>query len=149
MIIRKQQRKRRWGGVAVETAFVLIPMMMFLCGVFEYGRLLMDWNLLNNAAREGCRYALANNTSSTISTDVQNVVLVRMAGRQADFGNFTVTVTGTHQGASTPVNNLVPGDLVTVTVSGTYQLMNIIPLTRKISSFTITSSVTMVCEGGT
>ena len=43
---------------------------MFIMGVFEYGRLLMDWNVLNNAAREGCRYALANNTSTTISTDV-------------------------------------------------------------------------------
>ena len=41
---------------------------MFVLGVFEYSRLLMDWNLLNNAAREGCRYALANNTSTTINT---------------------------------------------------------------------------------
>ena len=35
---------------------------MIVLRVFEYSRLLMDWNLLNNAAREGCRYALANNT---------------------------------------------------------------------------------------
>ena len=46
-------------------------MLMLIFGVFEYGRLFMDWNLLNNAAREGCRYALANNTSTTISTDVR------------------------------------------------------------------------------
>jgi Flp pilus assembly protein TadG len=149
MRIGKQRGSQRWGGAAVETAFVLIPMFMFLCGVFEYGRLLMDWELLNNAAREGCRYALANNTSPTINTDVQNIVLARMAGRSADFGNFTVTVSGTRQGVSTPVSNLGPGDLVTVTVSGQYQLLNITPLTRKLSSFTMSSSVTMVCEGGT
>ena len=47
-------------------------MTMFIFGVFEYGRLLMDWNVLNNAAREGCRYALVNNTSTTISTDVHD-----------------------------------------------------------------------------
>ena len=52
---------------------------MFIIGVFEYGRLLMDWNVLNNAAREGCRYALANNTSTTISTDVTTLVTTYMA----------------------------------------------------------------------
>ena len=41
-------------------------------GIFEYGRLMMDWDLLNNAAREGCRYALANNTNPSINTEVQS-----------------------------------------------------------------------------
>ncbi len=81
---------------------------MFLFGIFEYGRLLMDWSLLNNAAREGCRYALANNTSSTVSTGVQGVVTSYMAGRTTSFSNFTVTVSGTHAGVSTAVNNLGP-----------------------------------------
>jgi Flp pilus assembly protein TadG len=123
--------------------------MMFLFGIFEYGRLLMDWNLLNNAAREGCRYALANNTSSTISTDVQTVVTSYMAKRDAAFSNFTVTVTGTHGGVSTTVNNLQPGDPITVTASGNYQLLNIIPLVSKIGALPLSSSVVMICEGGT
>ena len=41
-----------------------------------------------------------------------------MAGRDAQFTNFTVTVSGTHSGASTAVNSLMPGDLITVTVTG-------------------------------
>ena len=109
----------------------------------------MDWNLLNNAAREGCRYAIANNTSTTISTDVQTIVTNYMAGETTSFSNFTVTVSGTHQGVSTPVNNLDPGDLITVTVSGTYKFMNIIPLIQMPTSFAITSAVIMGCEGGT
>ena len=72
-------------------------MTMLVFGVFEYSRLLMDWNLLNNAAREGCRYALANNTSTTISTDVQTIVTNYMAGQTTNFSNFTVTVSGTHR----------------------------------------------------
>ena len=135
--------------MAVETAVVIDLVTMFIFGVFEYCRLLMDWNLLNNAAREGCRYALANNTSTTISTDVQTIVTTYMAGETTNFSNFTVTVTGTHQGVSTAVNNLAPGDLITVTVSGTYKFMNIIPLIHMPTSFIITSGVTMVCEGGT
>ena len=55
----KRQARRRPGATAVETALVLIPLTMFVFGVFEYGRLLMTWDLLNNSAREGCRYALA------------------------------------------------------------------------------------------
>ena len=72
MVIRRLHAGRRWGAVLVETSVIIGLVAMFVFGVFEYSRLLMDWNLLNNAAREGCRYALANNTSTTISTDVND-----------------------------------------------------------------------------
>ncbi|MFI5461010.1 MAG: TadE/TadG family type IV pilus assembly protein [Isosphaerales bacterium] len=134
--------------MAVETALVLILMTSLVFGVFEFSRLLMDWNLLNNAAREGCRYAIANNTSATISTDVQTIVATFMAGQSTSFSNFTVTVSGTHQGVTTPVNNLTAGDLVTVSVSGTYKFLNIIPFVKMPTSFSISSSVIMGCEGG-
>ena len=149
MLIRKFQVARRRGAVAVETALVLLTVLMFIFGIFEYGRLLLDWNLLNNAARAGCRFALANNTSSTINTQVQGIVTSMMAGRTSSFTNFTVTVTGTHQGTSTPVNSLIAGDLVTVTVSGTYKFMNIVPVVRMPATYSLTSAVVMVCEGGT
>ena len=149
MFMRRPARHRRPGATAVETALVLIPLTMLVFGVFEYGRLLMHWNLVNNAAREGCRYALANNTSTTISTDVQTLATNVMGGQNANLSNFTVTVSGTHQGVSTPVNNLVAGDLITVTVSGKYQFMKVIPLVSLPASVTLTSSVTMVCEGAT
>jgi len=133
--------------VAVETALVMTLMTSFVFGIFEYSRLLMNWQLLNNAAREGCRFAIANNTSTTITTQVQTIVTQYMAGQTTSFSNFTVTLSGTHLGVSTAINSLAPGDLVTVTVSGTYNFLNIIPL-KKMSPFTITSAVIMVCEGG-
>jgi Flp pilus assembly protein TadG len=149
MILTEFRRNRRKAATLVETALVMLPLLMLLFGMFEYGRLLMDWNLLNNAAREGCRFALANNVDSSINTEVQNIVTNYMAGRDASFSSFTVTVTGTHAGVSTPVNNLQPGDPITVTVSGNYQMLNIIPLVSKVSSLSMSSSVTMICEGGT
>jgi len=148
MVIRKLALHRRRGSVAVETALVLILTTSMVFGVFEFSRLLMDWNLLNNAAREGCRYAIANNTSATISTDVQTIVATFMAGRSTSFSSFTVTVSGTHLGVSTAVNSLVAGDMLTVTVSGTYKFMNIIPVVKMPTTFTITSAVIMGCEGG-
>ena len=149
MVIRRLHGGRRRGAVLVETGVIIGLVAMLVFGVFEYARLLMDWNLLNNAAREGCRYALANNTSTTISTSVQTIVTGYMAGETKNFNNFTVSVSGTHQGASTPVNSLQPGDAITVTVSGTYKFMNIVPFIHMPTSFLITSGVTMLCEGGT
>lgn len=148
-MIRRQIRVRRRGATAVETAMVLIPLLMVIFGVFEYGWLLMNWNLLNNAAREGCRYAVVNNTSTTISTDVQTLVNGYMAGETKNFNSFTVTVSGTHNGVSTAVNSLVAGDMMTVTVSGQYRFMNVIPLITMPTTMTISSSVIMVCEGAT
>jgi Flp pilus assembly protein TadG len=149
MIVRETRRRRRQGVAAVETALVVLLTTTIVFGVFEYGRMLMDLNLLDNAAREGCRYALANNTSLTISTDVQGIVTGYMAGETASFTNFTVTVSGTKNGVASTVNNLSPGDMITVTVTGTYKFLNIVPLITMPTSLTLTSSVTMGCEGGT
>jgi Flp pilus assembly protein TadG len=149
MRVRPLRGARRWGAAAVETGLVLLPMTIFLCGLFEYSRLIMDWNVLNNAAREGCRYALVNNTSSTVSTDVTTIVTNFMGNETANFTGFTVTVSGTHQGTATAVNNLVAGDLITVKVTGQYQFLKIIPVVPIPASLTITSAVTMVCEGAT
>jgi Flp pilus assembly protein TadG len=146
MVIRQPHCKRR-GATTVETAMVLIPLTVVIFGIFEYGFLLMNWNLLNNSAREGCRYAMVNNTSSTISTDVQTIVNGYMAGETKNFTSFTVTVSGTHQGVSTTVNNLVAGDLITVQVSGQYHFLNIIPVANLPTTVTLNSSVVMVCEG--
>lgn len=155
MILDRAERNRRRGVTAVETALVIIPLLMFMFGLFEYGRMLMDWNLLDNAAREGCRYALANNQDTSISTDVTTIVTKFMAGRNTSFSSFTVSVSGVHtvNGTSTTytgnnVNNLSPGDTITVSVSGNYKFMNIIPLVSMPNSFSVSSSVTMICEGG-
>lgn len=149
-------KSRRRGATAVETALVLLPLLMFLFGIFEYGRLLMDWNLLNNAAREGCRFALANNQDPTISTDVSTIVTNYMAGRSTSFSGFTVSVSGVSMSgpnagtaySGNAVNILAPGDQITVTVTGNYQFMNIIPTISASTAFPMSSSVTLMCEGG-
>lgn len=142
-------REKRRGATLVETAFVLIPLCMLLFGIFVYGQLLMDWNLLINAAQEACRFALANNTDPTLSTDVNTYVAGSMAGKSNSLSSISVTVTGTHQGVSTPVSNLTPGDPITVTITCIYAFPNVIPLVTMPSSMSLSSSSTMICEGGT
>src|SRR5262249_2163937 len=88
-----------------------------------------------------------DNTNTAVATNVQNTVTGYMAGRDAaSFTSFTVTLTGTHNGVSTPVNNLVAGDLITVTVSGNYNLLNL-PMLNMPTTVSMSSSCTMVCEG--
>ena len=141
-------RSKRRGAAAVETALVMMLFTSLVFGLFEYCRMYMEWNLMNNAAREGCRYALANNTSSTLSTDVTTLVTGYMAGQTSCFTGFSVTVAGTSNGVSTSVGSLMPGDMISVTVSGPYKFMNIVPLIKLPTTFTMSSTVSMVCEGG-
>jgi Flp pilus assembly protein TadG len=149
MAIRTHRAARRAGAEVVEVSLVLIWMIVFLMGVFEYGRFLMDWNVLNNATREGCRYALANNTNTSVSSNVSTLVTNYMGGENVNFTGFSVTVTGTHNGVATTVNNLAAGDLITVTAGGTYRFMNVIPYVAMPVSFSMNCSITMACEGGT
>jgi Flp pilus assembly protein TadG len=149
MVVRRIPSRRPRGAVVLETAVIISLVLSLILGIFTYGRFLADWSLLNNAAREGCRYALANNTSSTLTSTVQSVVTGYMGGETSRFNNFTVTVSGTHAGVSTPVNNLCPGDPITVTVSGTYKFLQIIPLAKMPTNLVVQSGVTMLCEGGT
>src|SRR2546430_3694035 len=58
-------------------------------------------NIINNAARECCRYSLVNNTAATINTDSTSVHTTRIGRRQASFYNFTVTVSAFHNGTPT------------------------------------------------
>jgi|YelNatPaOPRAMG01_1025707.scaffolds.fasta_scaffold246220_2 Flp pilus assembly protein TadG len=148
MVFAKNQRDQRLGATLVETALVMVPMTMFLFGIFVYGQLLMDWNLLVHAAQEGCRYALANNTDPSINTNVQAIVSNYMIGKSNSLTNITVTISGSHQGFAIPVNNLNPGDLITVTISGNYRFPNIVPLLPLPSALSLSSSATMICEGG-
>ena len=114
MILRKSLRARRAGATTVETAVVIMIVLSMVLGIFEFCRMLMVWNLLDNAVRNGGRYALVNNTSSTVASDTTTmvtggtlangtVVPNRMAGQNTSAfksGTFTVTVSGVHNGTT-------------------------------------------------
>lgn len=55
---------RRWAVTAVETAIVLPSVLLFMYGIFEFGRYLMVLNLSEHAAREGARFAVVQRSSN-------------------------------------------------------------------------------------
>lgn len=79
--------KRRRGATLVECAFIIPIAMLFLLGIFEYGRFIMMRQLLANAAREGARFAVVHTLDKT-TQDVQNVVDQFLAGQGAQLPGY-------------------------------------------------------------
>jgi Flp pilus assembly protein TadG len=167
----------RSGAAAVEMAFCLIPLLMLFFGIFEYGRFMMDRNLMDNAVRAACRLALAHNTDTNLlgpgpgyvtgtTTTVTDTVNTLLGGRQySDLSaGPTITITGVQastgtaavylsnnaasSGSTLGISSLTAGDSITISVTATYKF--ILPIMIYVpSSVPLNSSVTMLCEGGT
>ena len=84
---------RRRAATLVEAAMVISICLLFLFGVFEYGRYVMTLQAIENAAREGARYAVVHTNDAT-TTDVQNRVKDKMGGIDTKLANFQITVSG-------------------------------------------------------
>jgi Flp pilus assembly protein TadG len=76
----------RRGATTVEMAVVLIPFLLFIFGIFDFGRFVMVRNLVESAAREGCRLAAVNtdvnnNSDNQTTAAIQQKVLNMLAGQ--------------------------------------------------------------------
>lgn len=144
---------RRRGTSAVEFACVAPVFFLVLLGILEYARFLFVVQMLNNAAREGARYAAVNTTTvstSAIQTYVNNY-LAGQGSNQLSGYNQSSSITVYKADPATGANlgqtwqNAGWGDGVGVSVSGTYKPM--MPgLLHLSSSFTIKGTSVMVCE---
>ena len=56
--VRKHGRENQRGAVLVEMAIVLPLLLVLLVGVVDYGLILREYQILQNAAREGARLAI-------------------------------------------------------------------------------------------
>lgn len=65
------RRRVRSGQALVEFALVLPIFIFLLLAVFDLGRAVFAYNGLTNAAREGARLAVVNQTSASIDSRVQ------------------------------------------------------------------------------
>ena len=115
--------QRRRGVTLVESAIVLNLFVLLMFGIFEYGRFIMQGQLLINAAREGARYATVN-VNTVTTAQVQSYVQSYLVGQVPSNMVINVyaadTVTGANVGAWT---NTTVGSSVAVEITGTYQPM--------------------------
>ena len=71
----------RRGATVVETAFVLMIVLTLTLAIYDYGRYFMLSQLVNNAAREGARQAVAN-TNTQNTAKIQNTVVQYLANQK-------------------------------------------------------------------
>ncbi len=153
--MRISTRRNSWrrAASAVEFAFVASAFFLFLLGVFEYARFLFTQQLLNNAAREGARYAVVNNATAT-TAGVQTYVDQYLAGQGATqlvsyspSSNITVYMADPTTGLDTGLSwqNATWGNGIGVSISGTYQ--PIVPgLLKLTGSVSLKATCTMTTE---
>ena len=109
MRIEQKLRKHEQGQALVETAITLPLLLLLLMGIMEFGWYFYNQMSVENGSREGARYAIVNKDSTTLSTDVMDLVqgIVISPGTLAvsvNKGAESVTVTVTKDVATlTPI----------------------------------------------
>jgi len=77
----RRRSKRSSGNVIVEAVFTLLPTFALIFAFVDFGLLLFRWCTLQNAVREGCRYAITFQTKTgegqdqSIEETVQNYAM--------------------------------------------------------------------------
>jgi Flp pilus assembly protein TadG len=141
MCTRSSRRGR--GQALAEFALVAPVFFMLLFGIIEAGRFIFYYEILNNATREGARYAIVNGENSFNPTGPPQQpggedVIARV--RAAAFGvpGSLVAVTATWAGS--PANNERG---TTVTVSATYTYSSMVPIVP-LPPITVTAESSLV-----
>jgi Flp pilus assembly protein TadG len=151
---RRRRCVNRRGAAIVETALVLPLMLLFLFGIMEYGRYFLCVQVVTNAAREGCRYAvthtqpvtLGGTTTGNATSDVTNQVTKFLAGQQLSSQSVQVYQSDS-QGNNLGVwNGATPGQYVCVQITGSFQI-TVPKLLSFPSGVPVQSIVVMICEG--
>jgi Flp pilus assembly protein TadG len=138
--ISERRRITSSGSQWVELAFVLLPFFALITAFFDVGFVLFSWSTIQNAVREGCRYAITFQTApptgatwtctstqdNCIESDVaaNSMGLVTVAGGLIHV-NYYAQATPTT--AIAAPNGNVPGNIVVVSIQS-YPLNWIVPL---------------------
>jgi Flp pilus assembly protein TadG len=131
-----RRRKKSGGNAMVEWAFVLLPTMALLTAFTDLSLALFSWSTLQNAVREGCRYAITYQTgvvtgqgqdANILMVVQQNSMgLVKASGSpKMIFVDYFVQNVAT--GAITATSSNAPGTIVQVSVQG-YPLSWLAPI---------------------
>ncbi|MES2790947.1 MAG: TadE/TadG family type IV pilus assembly protein [Planctomycetota bacterium] len=127
-VLRPSAHQRR-GAALVEAALVLPIFFMVVLGIIEFGRAFMVCQVLQNAAREGCRKAVTGAyTTAAISTDIKNDLKAVGVNSAKVTVSIIVTVDPTNPAvANNEVSLATTKDLVAVTVSIPFKDVQLIP----------------------
>lgn len=146
MIFAPPTNRPRSGATIVELAVVIVIFTMMMFGILEYCLIVYTSNLVENAAREGSRFAVVNASDTTLISDTQNYVQSLMGGLDKKMSAYNCDVyladsNGNKTGAPTGAQF---GQYICVDVS-----LNYVPITPGLiflKQFTIRSKCGMISE---
>lgn len=102
-------RRGQEGSAVVEFAICLIPLLLILGGILDFGQLWYMQSVLATASREGARYATRYSAPSgtrlapsALSPSVSDYVTTNYSGLLPADANLTVTPGGTGYSSTTP-----------------------------------------------
>ena len=88
------RRERQRGAFLVEAALIVLPFLLLIFGIIEFGIVTRAHNFVSYAAREGTRYASVRGVESGVPTDADHVRdFVRGHAVGLDASNLSVTTT--------------------------------------------------------
>jgi Flp pilus assembly protein TadG len=108
------------GQALLEFTIVIPVIVLVLCAIIEFGNMLMTQEQLQNAVREGSRYAALSSCSATNSNIQQEV--------QDAANGLNISVSTTYNPSSCSACDGVQVGIPTVKVSGTYTYAPITPI---------------------
>jgi hypothetical protein len=117
-----ERRRRRSGGNAMmEGVLTLLPAFAIIFAFMDFGLMIFRWSTLQNAVREGCRYAITFQTSGSLGQDASieqvvsgyafNIVTASDSPQHIFVKYYSPTTL-----AQIPTGGNVPGNIVQVSV---------------------------------
>jgi Flp pilus assembly protein TadG len=89
--ISARRRRRSGGNTLIESVFTILPTFAIICAFADFGMVMFRWNTLQNAVREGCRYAITfQSTGGHQDASIKSVV------QQYAFGFVTTSDSPAH-----------------------------------------------------
>lgn len=146
----KSRNRRRSGNALLEGAFTILPTFALILAFIDFGLVVFRWATLQNAVREGCRYAITFQTATGQGQDASIEAVVQ----QYALGMVTTTDSPPHifvnyyapTNLTAPIaagsGGNVPGNVVEVSVQNISWAW-IAPLSGTMSSVTNRSPINL------
>jgi Flp pilus assembly protein TadG len=130
--ISQRRRQKSAGNALLEWMLVLLPTMALITGFFDVSYALFSWSTIQNAVREGCRYAITFQLQTGLNQDasIKAIVATNSMGLVSAGGGLIYVNYFTQAAPNTAIaapNGNDPGNIVEVSIQG-YPLNWMIPI---------------------
>ena len=118
------RNRRRSGNALLEGAFTILPTFALIFAFVDFGLLLFRWATLQNAVREGARYAVTFQTASgqgqdaSIEAVVQQYAMGIVSTSDSPQDIFVKYYSTSNLNTAIASGGNVPGNIVEVSVQG-------------------------------